>query len=235
MSNVQTMDRIEHVTVKIPESTRNVSSADQLKQFLTTRFHDVRIVQEVSVGPQVGKDLLLNGINALLFALSATLAYIALRFETRFAVSAIAALMHDPIITLGVFSWAGIEFDLVSLAGVLTVLGYSLNDTVVVYDRIRENSEKSANASPEAVVNAAINETLSRTVITSGLTLLAVLALFFFGGDTLYGFSLTLIIGIVVGTYSSIYVAGAIALSLGLELKSKKTITPTLITGHSHA
>ena len=235
MSSVQTIDRLEHMTIKIPESERNASSADALKRFLSSRYKGVVIMQEVSVGPQVGKDLLLNGINALLFALCATLAYIALRFEARFAVSAIAALMHDPIITLGVFAWGGIEFDLVSLAGVLTVLGYSLNDTVVVYDRIRENSEKSQNTSPEAIVNSAINETLSRTVITSGLTLLAVLALYFFGGETLHSFSLTLIIGILVGTYSSIYIAGAIALSLGLEIKSKKTITPTLITGHSHA
>lgn len=143
--------------------------------------------------------------------------YVALRFEWRFAVSAVMALIHDPILILGVFSWFHIEFDLVALAAVLTVIGYSLNDTIVIYDRIRENFRRVRNATPEEVVNLSVNQTLSRTVMTSGLTLLAVLALFFFGGEILHGFSTALLIGIVIGTYSSIYIAGALAVKLGIN------------------
>ena len=124
--------------------------------------------------------------------------------------------MHDPIITVGIFSYAQIEFDLISMAGLLTVLGYSLNDTIVVYDRIRENFTRYPDLAIEKTVNLAINETLSRTIITSLLTLMAVLALLCFGGESLYGFSVALTIGIIVGTYSSIYVAGALAVVLGL-------------------
>ena len=140
-----------------------------------------------------------------------------LRFEYRFAISAALALVHDPIVIIGIFSALQIEFNLIGLAALLTVLDYSLNDTIVVYDRIRENIKKDHTSSISTIVNHAINQTLSRTIITSGLTLMVVLALYIWGGDTLEGFSLALIIGIVIGTYSSIYIAGASAVILGLD------------------
>ena len=169
------------------------------------------------IGPQVGKELATNGALALVLALLGTAIYIALRFEYRFAVSAAVALIHDPLIILGIFSYFQMEFDLTSLAALLTVMGYSLNDTIVVFDRIRENFRKNRKGSPTDIVNLSVNQTLSRTIMTSGLTLLAVLSLFFFGGETLHGFATAMIVGIVVGTYSSIYVAGALAVALGLD------------------
>lgn len=143
--------------------------------------------------------------------------YIAFRFEFRFAVSAAVALIHDPILILGIFSFFHLPFDLISLAAVLTIIGYSLNDTIVVYDRVRENFRRVRKGTPTEIMNLSINQTLSRTIMTSGLTLLVVLALFIFGGEMLWGFSLALIIGIVIGTYSSIYVAGSLAIAMGLN------------------
>lgn len=169
------------------------------------------------IGPQVGKELATNGALALVLALLGTAIYIAVRFEYRFAVSAAVSLIHDPLIILGIFSYFQMEFDLTSLAAVLTVMGYSLNDTIVVFDRIRENFRKNRSGTPIEIVNVSVNQTLSRTIMTSGLTLLAVLSLFFFGGQTLHGFATAMVVGIVVGTYSSIYVAGALAVALGLN------------------
>ncbi len=168
-------------------------------------------------GPSVGKQLAQHGVLAMLIALLATMVYIAMRFEMRFALSAAIALAHDPIIILGVFSYFQLRFDLVSLAAILAVIGYSLNDTVVIYDRVRENFRKLRKASVIEVLNRSINETLSRTIITSGLTLLVVVVLFFFGGPTIHWFSLALILGVIIGTYSSIYVAGALAVLFGLD------------------
>lgn len=168
------------------------------------------------IGPEVGKELATTGALALFVAILGTGIYIALRFEYRLALSAAISLMHDPIIILGVFSFFHMEFDLISLAAVLTIIGYSLNDTIVVFDRMRENFRKVRNASAAEIVNLSVNQTLSRTIMTSGLTLIAVVALFFFGGPTLHGFATALWIGIVIGTYSSIYVAGALAVALGL-------------------
>lgn len=169
------------------------------------------------IGPQVGKALITNGVLAIIVALLGTMIYIALRFEYRFAISAIISLIHDPILILGAFAFFHIEFDLIALAAVLTIIGYSLNDTIVVYDRVRENFRKIRKATAAEILNLSINQTLSRTIMTSGLTFAAIVALFIFGGPILYGFSLALMIGIVIGTYSSIYVAGALALLLGLE------------------
>jgi preprotein translocase subunit SecF len=156
----------------------------------------------------------------MLISLIATMAYIAIRFEYRFAISAIISLIHDPVLILGVFAFFHIEFNLIGLAALLTILGYSLNDTIVVYDRVRENFRKLRKASPLEVMNLSVNQTLSRTIMTSGLTLLVVLALLIFGGETLLGFSVALIIGIVIGTYSSIYIAGSLALWMGLDKKA---------------
>lgn len=170
-----------------------------------------------SVGSQVGKEMTSKGLIAVIVALLGTMVYIAFRFDSRFAIGSTVALIHDPILILGVFSLLHVEFNLVSLAAVLTVIGYSLNDTIVIFDRVRENFRKLRKASPVEVMNQAINQTLSRTIMTSALTLTVVLALFFLGGTSLHGFSLALIIGIVIGTYSSIYVAGSLAIWLGLD------------------
>ena len=171
------------------------------------------------IGPQVGKELMFNGILAILLSLLFTMVYIALRFEYRFAVSAALALIHDPVLILGIFSFFHIDFDLIALAAILTILGYSLNDTIVVYDRVRENFRSMRKDTVINIMNISINQTLSRTIMTSGLTLLVVLALLIYGGKVLFGFSLALFIGIIIGTYSSIYVAGALAVYMGLERK----------------
>lgn len=171
------------------------------------------------LGATVSSELAYKGFLAVVVALLATIIYIALRFEYRLAVSAGIAMIHDPIIILGVFSWLGLQFDLTALAAVLTVIGYSLNDTIVVFDRIRENFRQMRRTAATDVVNASVNQTLSRTIMTSSLTMIVVVVLFFFGGPTIHGFSLALIIGIVVGTYSSIYVAGAFSLFMGLNRK----------------
>ena len=169
------------------------------------------------IGASVGNELLTNGILAVIVALLGTMIYIALRFEYKFAISAAISLIHDPMLILGIFSFFHIEFDLITLAALLTVIGYSLNDTIVVYDRVRENFRKIRKADAVEILNLSINQTLSRTIMISGLTFSVILALYIFGGQMLHGFSLAMMIGIVIGTYSSIYVAGALAILFGLE------------------
>ncbi|OED37015.1 protein-export membrane protein SecF [Chromatiales bacterium (ex Bugula neritina AB1)] len=168
------------------------------------------------VGPQVGEELREQGGLAVLIALAFIVVYIWLRFEKKFSVGAVAALVHDVIITLGVFAITQIEFDLSVLAAILAVIGYSLNDTIVVFDRIRENFRAIRKRTTEQVMNISINQTLSRTIITSLTTLLVLLALFFLGGETIRSFSVALIVGVVVGTYSSIYVASSSVIALGI-------------------
>ena len=172
------------------------------------------------IGPDVGKELTQKGILAIFIAVLATMIYIALRFDLKFAISSAVALAHDPIIILGIFSICQFSFDLNVLAAILAAIGFSLNDTVVVYDRVRENFRSMRTSSVKEVINRAINDTLSRTIITSGLTLIVVVVLFVCGGPSIHYFSLALIIGIIVGTYSSIYVAGALAVVLGLSRES---------------
>ena len=169
------------------------------------------------VGPQVGDDLVTDSGLALLYASIGILIYVALRFEYRFALGAILATLHDVVMILGFFSVLQLEFDLSVLAAVLTIMGYSLNDTIVVFDRIRENCRKLRRGEVVEVMNISINETLSRTLMTSFLTLLSVIAMALFGGQVIHNFALALIVGIVVGTYSSIYVASALALKLGVS------------------
>jgi preprotein translocase subunit SecF len=190
---------------------------DQLQQKLLSILPGATVNQIEFIGPKVGKTLVTNGILAIVVSLLATMLYIALRFEFRFAVSAALALIHDPVLIMGIFSFFHIEFDLIALAAVLTIIGYSLNDTIVVFDRVRENFRKVRKGTPLEIMNLSINQTLSRTIMTSGLTLLVVVVLFLLGGETLRPFSLALIIGIVIGTYSSIYVASALALALGVN------------------
>ena len=169
------------------------------------------------VGPQVGEELTEDGGLAMLIALFGILVYVWLRFEYRFALGAIAALVHDVLITLGFFSVLGIEFDLTVLAATLAVIGYSLNDTIVVFDRVRENFRRVRRGSTEEVMNRSLNQMLSRTLMTSLTTLLVLGALFVLGGELIHGFATALIVGVIVGTYSSIYVASVSALALGVS------------------
>ncbi len=166
---------------------------------------DIRRVE--MVGPQVGKDLRKKGLMAILYAMIGILIYVTWRFEFRFAVGAILALVHDVLITLGAFSLTNKEIDLPIIAAFLAIIGYSLNDTIIVYDRIRENRGKMDKASFPEIINRSVNETLSRTILTSGTTLLVVLALFLFGGGVIHNFAFAMLVGIIIGTYSSIFVA----------------------------
>ncbi len=178
---------------------------------------EVQVRRIEYVGSEVGQQLAEQGAVAVIVAILATMAYIAVRFEYRFAVSAALALAHDALIVLGVFVMFQIEFDLAALAAVLAVVGYSLNDKIVVFDRVRENFRLMRGGTPEEVMDGALNQTLSRTIMTSFMTMLVVLALLIFGGSSLFSFSLALCIGIAVGTYSSIFVASALAIVLGLS------------------
>lgn len=212
---VQAYGTAHDVLIRI--SAKEMINQEQLKAKILQALPGATLHQVEYIGPQVGKTLVTNGILAILVSLIGTMLYIAFRFEYRFAVSAAIALIHDPILILGIFSFFQIEFNLISLAAVLTIIGYSLNDTIVVYDRVRENFRRVRKATASEIMNLSINQTLSRTIMTSGLTLLVVLSLFIFGGEMLRGFSLALIIGIVIGTYSSIYVAGSLAVAMGLD------------------
>jgi preprotein translocase subunit SecF len=169
------------------------------------------------VGPQVGEELTEQGGLALLYTLIAILIYVMFRFEWRFAVGAIIAIAHDVLLTFGFFSILQLEFSLSVLAALLAVLGYSLNDTIVVFDRIRENFRKMRKSNNIEVMNVSINQTLSRTIITSLTTMLTVLSLFFFGGEIIHGFSIALMVGVIVGTYSSIYIATPAVLAMGVS------------------
>jgi preprotein translocase subunit SecF len=178
------------------------------------------------VGASVGDELAEQGGLAMLTALICILFYVAFRFEWRFAVGSVVALFHDVFLTLGLFSILGLEFDLTVLAAILAVIGYSLNDTIVVSDRIRENFRKIREGEPEEIINISLSQTLSRTVITSITTLLVLAALFFKGGELIHGFATALLFGVFVGTYSSIYVASFVALALGI---SKEDLIPEVI------
>lgn len=169
------------------------------------------------VGPQVGKELAEQSGLAVLFSVIGILIYVAMRFEWRFSVGAVVATLHDAIVTMGVFSLFQIDFDLNVLAAVLTVIGYSLNDTIVLFDRVRENFRKVRKGTVLEIMNQSVNETMSRTIITAGTVFLVVVALYLFGGESLRGFSLALIIGVVSGTYSTIYIASAAAVMLGVS------------------
>ncbi|MBU2570740.1 MAG: protein translocase subunit SecF [Gammaproteobacteria bacterium] len=171
------------------------------------------------VGPQVGDELAEDGGLAMLYSMFGVLIYIAWRFEYKFALGSVAALIHDVIITLGFFSLFGLEFDLTVLAAVLAVIGYSLNDTIVVFDRIRDNFRILRQVGSEEVMNTSLNETLSRTLMTSFTTILVLIALAVLGGEIIHNFSVALLVGILIGTYSSIYVASPIVLALGITQK----------------
>lgn len=218
-NEVKTYGSTKDILITLPPlpTGADQSAQQQLQTNVVAALPGAQLQSMNIIGAEVGKELFTKGALALFVALLATLVYIALRFEWRFGVSAVLALIHDPVLILGMFALFHIQFDLTALAALLTVVGYSLNDTIVVFDRVRETFRKVRKGTPIEIMNLSINQTLSRTIMTSGLTLLAVVSLLIFGGPVLFGFSLALLIGIVVGTYSSIYVAGALALAFGLK------------------
>ena len=195
-------------------------SADTVKSVLAALQSvapDIEFVSVESVGPKVSGELIQKAIIAVVLAIAAVLVYIWLRFEWQFAVGAVAALIHDVLLTIGVFSVVQIKFDLAIIAALLTIVGYSLNDTVVVFDRVRENLRKYKKKPLQEVLNLSINETLSRTVMTSVTTLLALIALFILCGDVIRGFVFAMIWGVIIGTYSSVFVASSTLLRLGVK------------------
>ena len=203
------------------ENNSNKNVIEQIKISLDKSFgnqFDFRRVE--NVGPKVSAELLKSGVIAISIALMLMLIYIWIRFEWQFSLGAIAALFHDVIVTLGMFSLLGLEINLSIIAAVLTIVGYSMNDTVVIFDRVRENLKKYSDIKIFELTNISINETLSRTLITSITTLLALFSIFFFGGEILKGFSLAMIFGVIFGTYSSIYIANTILVRLNVSQKT---------------
>lgn len=217
-ATVQSFGRASDVLIRIApkqgSNTADISGA--ILELLQAGDQSVEMRRVEFVGPQVGEELTEDGGLAMLYALLGILIYVALRFQMRFSVGAIAALVHDVVITIGIFSVTQMDFDLTVLAALLAVIGYSLNDTIVVFDRIRENFHKMRKVTPIEVMNTSLNQTLSRTIMTSVTTLLVLTALFLVGGKIIHGFSTALIIGVLIGTYSSIFVASPVTLALGI-------------------
>jgi len=211
------------VRVAPKANTSNAEISSQLLAILKESDSQVEMRRVEFVGPQVGEELTESGGMAMIAALFCILIYISLRFEYRFAIGSVAALAHDVILVLGLFSIFELEFDLTVLAAVLAVIGYSLNDTIVVFDRIRENFIKMRKGSNIEVIDNALNRTLSRTLVTSFTTLIVLVSLFIFGGQLIHGFATALLMGIVVGTYSSIYIASSVLVLMDI---SKKDLTP---------
>jgi preprotein translocase subunit SecF len=216
---VQTFGTATDIVVRIPpleESNSEVSTI--VLQALQQGVEGEVVMRRVEfVGPQVGEELTEQGILAVVYALIGIFLYVMIRFQWRFSVGAVTALVHDILITMGILAVVQVEFDLTVIAALLAVIGYSLNDTIVLFDRIRENFPRLRKASPIEVVNTSVNETLSRTLMTSMTPLLVLIALFVFGGEIIHAFAFTLIIGVLVGTYSSIYVASTTLLELGVS------------------
>ena len=221
-TNVQYFGSDTEVLIQLEPQA--VSSAKLSSSIIQMLGEDIDVRRVEFVGPKVGEELTNDGGLALLYALIGILIYVAFRFEYRFALGTISALIHDVLITLGVFSVLQIEFDLTVLAAILAVIGYSLNDTIVVFDRIRENFLSTRHIEPMPIVNDALNQTLARTLMTSLTTLLVLLALFYLGGEVIHSFAGALIIGVIIGTYSSIFVASSMILALGI---SKEDMLPS--------
>lgn len=215
-SSVMSFGSDQDVLIRLPQGYSDAEGTALLSLLQETFVGDVELRRMEFVGPQVGDELREQGGLAMLLAIGLVTLYVAFRFQLKFALGAVAALLHDVIITLGFFSLTGMEFNLTVLAAILAVVGYSINDTIVVFDRIRENFRKLRRAGPVEVVDISISETLARTLVTSGTTLMVVLALAIFGGEMIFGFAVALIVGIFIGTYSSIYVASAWTLMMGV-------------------
>ncbi|NVK21347.1 MAG: protein translocase subunit SecF [Kangiellaceae bacterium] len=216
---VQNFGSSKVVQIRMPQQDHieNVNVSDEVLKALRSDGSEVVKRDQSYVGPVIGEELKEQGGLAMLVALICIMIYVALRFEWKFSIGSVAALAHDVIIVIGFFSITEVEFDLTVLAALLAVIGYSLNDTIVVYDRIRENFLKMRKGNSEEVVNTSLNQTLARTLMTSITTLLVLLALFFFGGQTIHSFAEALIVGVLIGTYSSVYVASTVALALGVK------------------
>lgn len=217
---VQNFGSIRDVLIYMPViATKNMAElSNEVVAVLQKDSEEAIDIRRVEfVGPQVGEELTEDGGLAMLYALIGILIYVAFRFEYRFAIGSVVALIHDVIITLGVFSFFQLEFDLTVLAAILAVIGYSLNDTIVVFDRIRETFLRKRKDEPLEVVNNALNDTLSRTLMTSGTTLLVVFSLYLFGGTVIHDFAIALLLGIIIGTYSSIYIASTVVLAMGVS------------------
>ena len=202
------------------QSSNDPKFIENIKQKLSSSIGTVDFRRVENVGPKVSSELLKSGIIAIGLSLAAMLLYIWIRFEWQFSLGAILALFHDVILTLGIFSLFSLEINLSIVAAVLTIVGYSMNDTVVIFDRVRENLKKNSDIKIFELTNVSINETLSRTIITSVTTLLALLSIYFFGGEILKGFSLAMILGVIFGTYSSIYIANPILVLLRVNQRT---------------
>ncbi|MDH3972899.1 MAG: protein translocase subunit SecF [Deltaproteobacteria bacterium] len=198
--------RIEKGTGKVEDLSHSVKG--QLSDSFGAGSYEVRRVE--MVGPQVGDDLKTKALMAILYAMGGILIYVSLRFEFRYALGAIIAIAHDVLVTVGAFAVTGYEISLPVIAAILAVIGYSLNDTIIVYDRIRENMKRVKKGQEESCINQSINETLSRTILTSVTTLIVVLALFLYGGGVIHNFAFALLVGVLIGTYSSIFVASPV-------------------------
>ncbi|MDO4626481.1 MAG: protein translocase subunit SecF [Pasteurellaceae bacterium] len=216
-ATVQTTGSTSDVMIRLPASMSNAEIGNQLKSMMSQIDNNLQIRSVEFVGPNVGEELTQGAIYATLATLIMLLIYVGMRFEWRLGTGGILALAHDVIVTLGAFSYLQIEIDLTFVAAILTVVGYSLNDSIVVFDRVRENFRKIRRIDSGEVIDISLTQTLARTIMTSLTTLFVVFALLFFGGPTIYSFSLALLIGIGFGTYSSIFVAIAIAYDLGLK------------------
>lgn len=206
------------IRLKLHEGVSSKDLSDKVLEVINKNTAEPASLRRVEfVGPQVGDDLAEDGFLALLYSTIGILIYVAWRFEWKFSVGSVIATFHDVIVTMGFFSLLGLEFDLTVLAAILALIGYSLNDTIVVYDRIRENFKLLRNRSTEEIMNISINETLSRTIMTSVTVLLVLLSLFFLGGEVIHNFSIVLLFGVFFGTYSSIFIASPAALLLGIS------------------
>ena len=209
-STIQEFGSKKDILIRVERSEEKLEAVGAMvKRSLSGKFNsDEIIVERVEmVGPKVGRDLREKALLSILYAIIGIVIYISWRFEFQYAIAAIIALIHDVLVTMGAFSVLDKEFTLVIVAAFLTIIGYSLNDTIVVFDRIRENLRRKGKLSLSEIINSSINQTLSRTLLTSGTTLLVVLALFFFGGEIIHDFSFALLVGVFVGTYSSIFIA----------------------------
>ena len=227
-------DAADHaVLIRLPELTQEEGTsleqgARAVVQALTAAgLPKFEILSQEIVGPVIGRDLQLKGLYATLASIVGITIYIALRFRPAFAIGAIAATLHDVLVTLAFLAFFGYDLSLNIVAALLTITGYSVNDTIVIFDRVRENLRSSRRDSLEKVVNTAVNQTLGRTIITAGTTFLSVLALFLFGGEVLHGFAFTMLVGIVSGTYSTVFIAAAIAIILGNRQAAGASVSGT--------